>query len=417
MNGSGVNVCAPSTDPTCGGQTHVGGWSGVNWYECVELAQRLYKSMGWYGGIFAGVSYATDIYNNAANLGMTTQANGSITSIVPGDMIVSAGSTYDGGAGHVAIVDSVDIANSKVNAVEQNSYNNQPRTSYGFSNKTLTRTDGATGPIMGLVHSPNDTLSGSSTSTAVWQWYLRSDDTTSGAAYTSFSYGAVATDHPVTGDWDGNGTYTPGIVRNVNGAWEWDLRNDNSDGGAFISYTFGLATDIPIVGKWGTSGISTPGVVRNVNGALVWYLRNNNDPSGGAFTSFSYGAAATDHVVVGDWTGDGITKAGLARNQNGSWVWYLRNNNDASGGAFVSFSYGAVATDTPEAGAWLGNGVFTPGLARSNNGVLTWYLRNNNDPSGGAFVSFDYGSATDIPIVGDWRGNGLSTPGVVRASS
>src|SRR5690348_4446730 len=106
LDGHAVNVCGSSTDTTCGGETHVGGVSS-NWYQCVELAQRLYYARGWYtagGGIFSGVSNAYDIYDNAASLGMTREANGSITSIVPGDMIVHT-SADGGGAGHVSIVD------------------------------------------------------------------------------------------------------------------------------------------------------------------------------------------------------------------------------------------------------------------------------------------------------------------------
>jgi len=152
LNGQGVNVCAPSTDPSCGDQAHVGGWSG-NWWQCVELAQRLYQARGWHGGIFANVSYAYQIYDQASALGMSRQANGSITSLVPGDMIIHDTDTpYSYGAGHVSIVDSV--VGSTVNVVEQNTYNNDPTGQYTFSAGTLSRA--GTGTIRGVVHDPGN---------------------------------------------------------------------------------------------------------------------------------------------------------------------------------------------------------------------------------------------------------------------
>src|SRR5262249_51596120 len=49
---------------------------GMKW-QCVELAQRLYKARGWFGGIFNGVSAAADIWNWAPSHGMVDHPNGS----------------------------------------------------------------------------------------------------------------------------------------------------------------------------------------------------------------------------------------------------------------------------------------------------------------------------------------------------
>jgi hypothetical protein len=173
LGGNGVNVCAPSTDGTCGGQAHVGGVSS-NWWQCVELAQRLYYDRGWYtanGGLFAGVNYAYQIWDNASSLGMSTQAQGSITSIIPGDMIVYYYSSTDTGGygssntnnvGHVAVVNSV--LGSTVTAMEQNFYGTADEATYTLSGGTLIRTapysgsvnnvDGYALPLEGIVHSP-----------------------------------------------------------------------------------------------------------------------------------------------------------------------------------------------------------------------------------------------------------------------
>jgi hypothetical protein len=167
MGGDGVNACSMTgtwDSISCGGQTPVG-----SAWQCVELAQRVYKHNGWYPGNFPSVSYAYQIYSQAAagNLSsMSVQANGSVTSIAPGDMIVhnynSDNSPDSNNAGHVAVVDYVDGAG--VHVVEQNYAMTAHQAVYGYnaSTGTLSRTlnNGYGKPIaiMGVVHSSLNTL-------------------------------------------------------------------------------------------------------------------------------------------------------------------------------------------------------------------------------------------------------------------
>ena len=148
LGGSGVD--AKSNYPYMGdGNNSCGGWStsnptvqmGLGW-QCVELAQRLYNVRGWYSGTFAGVGWAGQIFDVAPNLGMTRQANGGITLIVPGDMIVEQG--------HVSLVDTVTA--TTVVAVEQNA-NASGRHTYTRNGGTLT---GAYTSVRGVVHSPKN---------------------------------------------------------------------------------------------------------------------------------------------------------------------------------------------------------------------------------------------------------------------
>ena len=68
-----------------------------------------------------------------------------------------------------------------------------------------------------------------------------------------------ATDEVVVGDWDGNGTTTPGVRRGTT----FFLKNDFTGGGADVTFTFGELGDKVIVGKF-TAGDSkeTVGVYR-----------------------------------------------------------------------------------------------------------------------------------------------------------
>jgi hypothetical protein len=110
-----------------------------------------------------------------------------------------------------------------------------------------------------------------------------------------------------------------------------------------------------------------------------------------------------DIPVVGDWDGDGTTTVGVQRGA----TFYLRNEN-TTGQADVTFDYG-VWGDSPLAGDWDGDGTTTIGVRRG----ATFYLRNENS-TGQADVSFDFGLPGDLPVVGDWDGNGTTTIGVYR---
>ena len=70
---------------------------------------------------------------------------------------------------------------------------------------------------------------------------------------------------------------------------------------------FGQPGDIPVVGDWTGDGITKLGVYRNGK----WYLDiNNNHVLDADDKVFELGGPG-DMPVVGDWTGDGVDKPGL----------------------------------------------------------------------------------------------------------
>ena len=202
------------------------------------------------------------------------------------------------------------------------------------------------------------------------------------------------------GDWDGDGTKTPGVVRgNL-----WYLRNTNTPGVADIVFAYGVATDIPIAGDWDGDGIDSPGVVReHVTfyppdgvgiGADTWHLRNSNSPG---FGEINFMFANPGSPVVGDWDGDGddgvgmVADGGISQVYDPSNKWEL--DTDLDGTADTEFTYGRVG-DFPIAGDWDGDELESVGVVRGNR----WFLKNENT-GGPGDVSFFYGTATDIPLV------------------
>ena len=89
---------------------------------------------------------------------------------------------------------------------------------------------------------------------------------------------------------DSNGTFTPGCVKA--GSSTWALRNENSGGVADITFGYGNGTGIPIVGDWDGNGTWTCGIIDG----NTWELRNENT-SGGAEIVFGYGSPGDIFLV------------------------------------------------------------------------------------------------------------------------
>ncbi len=215
-----------------------------------------------------------------------------------------------------------------------------------------------------------------------------------GEAEVTFDFGR-ASDTPIVGDWDGNGSVTPGVIRGNT----WYLKNSLSGGDADIIAVYGQPGDYPLAGDWNGNGKWTIGIVRG----NMWHLKNSIS-GGDADHTFPYGWAS-DIPVVGDWDGNGTMTPGIVRNGR---EWHLRNSI-GGGSAHVSIHFGAPG-DEPVVGDWNGNGTMTPGVVRNGN---QWYLKNSLS-GGAADVDFVYGTSGDFPLAGDWNGNGTTTHGIFR---
>ncbi|MGH3753403.1 MAG: nidogen-like domain-containing protein [Pseudonocardiaceae bacterium] len=214
------------------------------------------------------------------------------------------------------------------------------------------------------------------------EWLLR-DSLTTGIATAQFSYGARP-QAVLFGDWDGDGTATPGTFS----AGVFKLRTTNAAGAADITFTFGDSRGFPVAGDFDGDGIDTVGVFRNG----TWQLTNVNAAGPATVVSFGSGVWPATVPVVGDWNGDG-------RDSLGTWsagTWALRNST-TSGAADLTFSYGPASSTYPVVGDWNGDGVDTVGVRGPGS---TWELRNSNS-AGAADLAFGYGEPGDLPLV--WK--------------
>jgi hypothetical protein len=224
-------------------------------------------------------------------------------------------------------------------------------------------------------------------------WYLRTSSTGGVPDITPFVYGAPGWT-PLTGDWNGGGLSTVGVVDQTGGtnpdSAVWYLRDSNSPGAPDTSpFAYGLRSWIPVVGDWTGSGHTGIGMFDP--GTATWYLRSS--PSGGRpdFV-FQYGGPGWK-PVVGDWAGKGTAGVGVV---DPAGVWYLRDSASAGVPDIAPFGYG-LGSWRPVAGDWKGLG--KAGIAVVDpSGV--WYLRDSASAGVPDSPPFGYGLGSWTPLAG-----------------
>ncbi|MFT7473449.1 MAG: hypothetical protein ACI81L_000364 [Verrucomicrobiales bacterium] len=192
-----------------------------------------------------------------------------------------------------------------------------------------------------------------------------------------------------------------------NGSWTLGYAIGDQGNIETITFGFGQPGDIPVMGDWNGDGTWTVGVVRGNQ----WLLRNKNS-SGPADYNFTFGNPG-DIPVVGDWNGDGVF--GIGMREANSRRWKLRET--ASPGEPNRLFWYGRKTDIPVAGDWNGNGVTGIGIVRQRARLTSpnarWLLRNRAN-RGAPQIRHWFGSYRPTYIVGDWNKNGRTQLGMVR---
>jgi protocatechuate 3,4-dioxygenase beta subunit len=126
-----------------------------------------------------------------------------------------------------------------------------------------------------------------------------------------FFYGTPG-DHPIVGDWNGDGIATIAVFRD--GTWRRDTDGDGKQSSADQTDRYGGQNDIPLVGDFNGDGIQELVIFRDG----VWYVdTNGNGEIDGEDQVFQLGGPG-DTPVVGDWNGDGRAEPGVFHDNSAS---------------------------------------------------------------------------------------------------
>jgi hypothetical protein len=222
---------------------------------------------------------------------------------------------------------------------------------------------------------------------ATGRWHLQRPDGT----FVSFFYGDPG-DIPFVGDWDCDGTETPGLYRQSDGFAY--IRNANTGGVANISFFMGDPSDVPLAGDFDGDGCDTVSIYRPSEQRI--YISNSLGPDGGALAAdFSYVFGnPQDKPFVGDFDGNGAETIGLHRESTG--FVYFRNTHTI-GNADVTYFFGEP-NDRLAAGDWgIVDGVYTPAVFRPS--LAKFFFRHTNT-QGNADSELTFGEADWLPVAG-----------------
>jgi hypothetical protein len=168
----------------------------------------------------------------------------------------------------------------------------------------------------------------------------------------------VATDDPVVGDWDGNGTANPGVRTPETRTFSMRTPAGTK------TLVYGATTDKPVAGDWDGNRTWEVGLWRSSTAQFI--LRS----AAGITTKVTVGNS-DDIPVTGDWDGDRITDLGVY--DQGTATFTLRKVDDQGVVWMANVKFGTPG-DLPVTGDWDGNhrtdlGTWTPSTGKFNKRI------------------------------------------------
>ena len=372
-------------------------YTGCEW-QCVELPQRLYTTLGWHCGSWP-VSCASQLYGRS-DVG-TAHANGSGYIPVPGDLIVfsvSVGST----CGHVTVVDHVDATH--VYCCDEND-NSTGRLTIGLSGSTMINP--SWGTIAGTMHNANNNLATTDGATFVSQTVANNTSFSPGQGFSC----TFTLHNSGTSTWVANGAsgytlnnfsgtamgapfYTAcsaNVAPNANGAFTINFTAPTAAGTYTANFQMNNVSSVYFgVQVAFTIQVATPGPVINTQPAT-------QTAAVGANPTFSVTASGSGLSYQWRKAGSNISSAttssfALSNVQvaDGDFYSVVVSN---TGGNVTSTSAQLVITQTPYA---TGTGTGLQGDYYDNLDFTQYRLSETN-----AQVNFDWGTGSPDPSIGN----------------
>lgn len=226
-------------------------------------------------------------------------------------------------------------------------------------------------------------------------WFIRY---ATGEEVPYFQFGLAPTaqtaDQVVAGDYDGDGRYEPGVVREEgDGGLYWYVRDQE---GNAVRNQWGLHDDTPLNGYFGeSSGALSQVVVRNYGGGLYWFINRES-----MSTAVQWGLSG-DKVFTADVDGDGIDELLVSRESGGFVYWFIKNLETNQ---TLTVGWGLKGDQILQPADFNGDGSADLIVSRIVGDSRVFYIRYYGRSQATA-QSVKFGASTDLGYAGYFTGN------------
>lgn len=270
------------------------------------------------------------------------------------------------------------------------------------------------------------TLPTSSGNPIVWKIMKNPADPTPGQAQIRiFNWGTFG-DVITPGSWTGDGTYDPGIWRNLPGFGYWTLRWETPTQSDVLQFG-GSGDNLGREGDYNGDGRTDPTALKIISGQLQWWIRlSGTSPVQTRTINFGSTAAGQSTFAFrgADFTGDGVDELIVARaSASGAVTWFI--GSAVNGEPIKQVQWGNFNTHfLVNPADYTGDGradfvTWAAGEPAVANRV--WWILDSN--TGAVVPPIPWGIGddqfinNDLPVRGDYDGDGIHDVCVWRPST